>query len=72
MKIYGQLQSGQFYTAKEKVFNPSDPYAVATLHGGVLVGHVPQIISAICSAFIRGGIASYKVTGARQYRADLS
>ena len=46
--------------------------SVATLHGGVVVGHVARIISAACSVFIRGGVASCKVSGARQYSADLS
>ena len=53
-------------------FNLRDPYAVATLRGGVVVGHVPRIVLAVCSAFIRGGGASCEVTGARQYSADLS
>ena len=54
-------------------FNPSDLYAVATLRGGVVVGHMLQIISAACSVFIRrGGGTSCEVTGARQYSADLS
>ena len=33
---------------------------------------MPQIISAACSAFIRRGVNSCEVTGARQYSADLS
>ena len=46
---------------------------MATLHGEVFVGHVPRIISAACSAFLRrGDVISCEVTGARQYSADLS
>ena len=57
---------------KRESFNPSDPYAVATLNGTVVVGHVPRVISATCSVFIRrGGVASCEVTGGRQYSADL-
>ena len=37
-------------------FNPADSYAVVTLCGEVVVGHVPQIISATCSAFLRRGV----------------
>ena len=62
---------GKFYPAKQS-FNPSDLYAVTMLHGGVVIGHVLQIISAACSAFIRrGGVASCEVTGAK-YSVDLS
>ena len=46
---------------------------MATLRGEVVVGHVPRIISAACSAFLRrGGVISCEITGARQYSADLS
>ena len=37
--IYGQLQLEQLYAARGK---PSDPYAVATLHNSIVVGHVPR------------------------------
>ena len=66
---------GEILHCKRERFSPSDPYAVAMLHGEVIVGHMPRIISAACSAFIRrGGIASCEVTstGARQYSVDLS
>ena len=32
---------GEILSCERESFNPSDPYAVATLHGGVVVGHVP-------------------------------
>ena len=38
---------------QRETINPSDPYAVATLHDTVVVGHMLQIISAACLAFIR-------------------
>ena len=42
------------------------------LNGTVVVGHVPRVISATCSAFIRRGVvASCEVTGGRQYSVDL-
>ena len=66
---------GNFYAAKES-FNPSDPYAVATSPGVVkscswsrAVNYFSRLSS---SAFIRRGVASCEVTGARQYSADLS
>ena len=44
-------------------FNPCDPYAVPTLNGTAKVSHVPRVISATCSAFIRRDVASCEVTG---------
>lgn len=49
-----------------------DPSAVAIIKDSVIVGHVPRIISAVCSSFIRrGGLILCKVTGSRRYSADL-
>ena len=59
---------GAILHCERESFNPSDPYAVAT---SVVVGHMPQVISAACSVFIRGGVASCEVTGGRQYSVDL-
>ena len=44
---YGQLQSEKFLLQNGS-FNPSDHYAVAMLHNRVVVGHVLQVISAVC------------------------
>jgi len=42
------------------------------LHDGAVVGHVPCVISAVRSAFLRrGGVIECEVTGARQYSTDL-
>jgi len=63
---------GAVLCRERESFNPSDPYAVAMLHDGAVVGHVPHIISAVCSAFLRrGGAIESEVTGTRQYSADL-
>ena len=52
--------------------NISDPYAVAFIKSGVIVGHVPCQISAACNLFIqRGGAVMCKVTGPRHYSSDL-
>ena len=40
------------FACQRKRFNPSDAFVVAMLHD-VVVGHVPQVISAVCSAFTR-------------------
>ena len=52
--------------------NPHDIYAVAILKSGVVVGHIPQIISSICSLFLRcGGTIHCTITGVKCYSTDL-
>ena len=49
--------------------NYRDPFAVAVVRSGVIVGHVPRKIS---SMFLRrGGTISCRVTGGRRYSEDL-
>uniref|UniRef100_A0A1X7V3B4 Ubiquitin-like protease family profile domain-containing protein n=1 Tax=Amphimedon queenslandica TaxID=400682 RepID=A0A1X7V3B4_AMPQE len=54
--------------------NRKDPFAVAVVKSGVgTVGHVPRLISSVCSIFIRrGGSIACRVTGSRRYSRDLS
>ena len=55
-----------------EVGNVHNPSAVAIKKDGVIVGHVPRIILAVCSSFIRrGGSILCKVTGTRRYSTDL-
>ena len=71
-RAYVKFKSSGTVRCERESFNPNNPYAVATLNGAVVVGHVLQVISATCSAFIRrGDVASCEVTGGRQYSADL-
>ena len=52
--------------------NYRDPFAVAVMRSGVVVGHVPRKISSVCSMFLRrGGTISCSVTGGRRYSEDL-
>lgn len=52
--------------------NANDRYAVALKKDGVVIGHLPQKISRICSLFIRrGGTIECTVTGTRRYSSDL-
>ena len=58
--------------------NPMDTFAMAVLDQSstgrisVTVGHVPCLISTVCSVFIRrGGAIVCIVTGPRQYSSDL-
>ena len=61
---------------KREPGNPRDTSAVAVIErnpsGELTLGHVPRLISAICSIFIRrGGVIVCIVTGTRQYSMDL-
>ena len=52
--------------------NYRDPFAVAVVRSGVILGHVPRKISSVCSMFLRrGGTISCRVTGGRRYSEDL-
>ena len=52
--------------------NISDPYAVAIIKSGNIVGHVPRRISTACNLFIqKGGVIVCTVTGPRRYSSDL-
>ena len=52
IKIYGQPQSKDCYTDKQRErFNPSDQYAVAMLHDGVVVGHAKKYFSDLLLTF---------------------
>ena len=63
-------------SCEREIGNAQDTHAVAirkTMDGEVkTVGHVPRLISSICSIFIRrGGVIVYKVQGPCQYSSDL-
>ena len=46
--------------------NYRDPFAVAVMRSGGVVGHVPRKISSVCSMLLRrGGTISCKVTSSR-------
>ena len=65
---------GQVLPCQRERSNTHDPYAVAIVDGarGVIVGHVPYYISAVCYLFlVRNGTINCEVTGTRQYSLDL-
>ena len=67
---------GEELFCEREIGNPKDPLAVAVMKliGGenTIIGHIPRIISALCSLFIRrGGILKCSVDGSRRYSADL-
>ena len=63
----------EILSCTREVGNIHDPYAVSMVHEfGIVVGHVPRKISAVCSLFLlRGGSINCKVTGSRRYSSDL-
>ena len=63
---------GQELICKREPGNQSDTHAVAVTKADIIVGHVPRIISPICSIFIRrGGTIKCLITDVRQYSYDL-
>ena len=49
-----------------------DPFAVAVMKSGEIVGNVPQSLSCVCSMFLRrGGSTACSITGGRQHSKDL-
>ena len=63
---------GEVLHCRRESGNWHDPYALATISDGRVVGHVPRKISPICAIFIRrGGSITCTVSGHRRYSADL-
>ena len=63
---------GEPLSCRREIGNLMDPYAVAVVKAGVVVGHIPRTISTLCSLFLaRGGNITCEVTGNRQYSRDL-
>uniref|UniRef100_A0A1X7V7Z0 HIRAN domain-containing protein n=1 Tax=Amphimedon queenslandica TaxID=400682 RepID=A0A1X7V7Z0_AMPQE len=61
---------GEELQTKRESGNVHDTYAVSVLRNGETVGHVPKI-SSVCSLFLRRGVITYIVSGARRYSANL-
>ena len=52
--------------------NGADPFAVAIKRSRVVVGHIPRIISSVCSLLLRrNGVMKVEITGGRRYSAEL-
>ena len=57
---------------KRETTNSKDRYAVAVFKNGEIVGHLPRMISRVCSLFIRRGrVIICRVTGRQRYSSDL-
>ena len=63
---------GEHLICERETLNSTDRYAVAVLKDDIIIGHLPRVLSRICSLFIvRGGTITCVVNGARRYSADL-
>jgi len=63
---------GKILPCTREVGNPHDPSSVAVNRGTVVVGHVPRMLSTVCSIFIcREGTISCRVNGSWRYSSDL-
>ena len=63
---------GEELSCVREVENFRDPFAVAVVRSGIIVGHAPRKISSVCSMFLRrGGTIICRVTGGRRYSEHL-
>ena len=71
-RTFWEASVGQLLPCRKEGSNPHDPYAVAVMERGVIVGHVPRTLSAVCCLFLgKGGTIFCEVTGRRHFSADL-
>ena len=70
--IWDAACDGELLNCERQLGNPHDISAVAVKKGSIVVGHVPRVISIICSIFIwRGSTIVCRVNGSRRYSSDL-
>lgn len=64
---------GEILLCQRENNNYHDPFSVAVIKDGQIVGHVPKKISTVCSLFLRRGGTLYvcTVTEHRRYTQDL-
>ena len=64
---------GEVPACEQESGNPNDLYAVAIKKGSVVVGHMPQKSSAVCSLFLLlGGTIYCEITdNQRRYSSDI-
>lgn len=67
-----EAAEGEVLPCSRELHNLRDPFAVAIKKDDIIVGHVPRIISATCSSFLRRtGTITCRVIGGRRYSSDL-
>ena len=71
-QVIWEAAVGQVLPCQWERGNVHDPYAVAIVERGVVVGHVPRAISSVCYLFLgKSGTISCQVTGTKHYSRDL-
>ena len=71
-QVIWEAAVGQVLPCQRERGNVHDPYAVAIVERGVVVGHVPRAISSVCYLFLgKSGTISCQVTGTKHYSRDL-
>ena len=67
-----EVTEGEILSFKRENDNYHNPFSVAVVKDGQIVGHVPKKISTVCSLFLRqGGNIVCTVTEHRRYSQDL-
>ena len=70
--VYKAPNVGELFSCQREEGNSKDPYAVAVMSDGNVVDHIPRLMSAACSLFLRRlGTITCKIIGSRRYSADL-
>ena len=62
---------GKELTCQRELGNLVDPFAVASLKNGDVVGHIPWKISSVCCTFLRNRTITRRVIGSPRYSANL-
>ena len=63
---------GEIVDCRREPRNPKDRYAVSVVKNDTIIGHLPRKVSKVCSLFLRrGGRIQCRVSGSRQFSADL-
>ena len=72
MRRSGGLLLEKTLACEREPRNEHDRYAVAVKKDGQIIGHLPRIVSRVCSLFMRrGGSIHCTVSGTRRFSTDL-
>ena len=73
--VYQEIRTameGETLLCNRETRSREDPFAVAVMKSGEIVGHVPRYLSCVCCMFLRrGGLMACHITGGRQHSKDL-
>lgn len=67
-----EAKNGEVLTCEQEINNGYDPFAVSVIKDGVVVGHLPRMISTVASLFLKQkGSITCHANGKRRYSRDL-